>query len=268
MLLRSILGRKRFLFSPILYNHTKTCPSAKRNTCEPQQEVKRCPSGDGAEKEGGGSGHSGQPVLRRNMYSGRVRLGFLPDEWFTFFYKYTGVTGPYLFFFNLANYMLSKEIYVMEHEYYLGLSAFVVIFYVTKNFGKDIGASLDKQVDAYAADLEKGRKMEMDYFNNAIKMAKDAQRRAEGQKLLMDAKKENVAMQLEAIYRERAMAVYRSVRGRMDYHIKRYQAEARIHQKWMLGWILREVEKSITPEFQQQALQSAISDLAAAASRA
>ncbi|XP_063633614.1 ATP synthase subunit b, mitochondrial-like [Cydia splendana] len=267
MLLRPVLGRTRFLFSPMLYSHTKTCPSAK-SPSEPQQEVKRHPSGGGAEKEGGGSGRSGKPALRRNMYSGRVRLGFLPDEWFTFFYKQTGVTGPYLFFFNLTNYMVSKEIYVMEHEYYLGLSAFVVIFYATKKFGKGIGANLDKQVDAYAADLEKGRKMEMDYFNNAIKMAKDAQRRAEGQKLLMDAKKENVAMQLEAIYRERAMVVYRSVRGRMDYHIKRYQAEARIHQKWMLGWILREVHRSITPEFQERALQSAISDLAAAASRA
>ncbi|XP_072930608.1 ATP synthase subunit b, mitochondrial-like [Epargyreus clarus] len=195
-------------------------------------------------------------------------MGLIPEEWFLFFHSKTGVTGPYLFGIMLTNYLVSKEKFVMEHEYYCGLSIFVIIYYVSTNFGPAIGAALDKDVDEVANALEKSRTDEIAGLEGAIKAAKDAQWRAEGQQLLMDAKKENVAMQLEAVYRERLMQVYKMVKGRMDYHVKLYRAQARIQQKWMLEWILSQVMKSITPELEKQALNRAIEDLAAAANRA
>ncbi|XP_073954964.1 ATP synthase subunit b, mitochondrial-like [Choristoneura fumiferana] len=262
MIIRPIISsvNVRELVPKVLCAHTKTCPGSKG------KKGAGTPCGKGGAKGAAGSGgKTGE--LKRADRSGAVRLGFLPDEWFTFFHNKTGVTGPYILLFNLSNYLVSKEIYVMEHEFYLGLSALVVIIYVTKTFGKDIGASLDKEVDAVTTEWEKGRKDEMAFFEATIKGAKEAQNRAQGQKMLMDAKKENVLMQIEAVYRERAMLVYRAVRGRMDYHIKRYQAVARIHQKWMIGWILENVRKSITPEFEKQALESAIQELSAVAGR-
>ncbi|XP_013189072.2 ATP synthase subunit b, mitochondrial-like [Amyelois transitella] len=227
-----------------------------------------CPVGKGGSKGSPSAGGSKGGGLKRRLTSGKVRLAFIPEEWFQFFHSKTGVSGPYVFGLAVANYCLSKEIYVMEHEYYLGLSIFIVIALVHKNLGPAIAATLDKEVDDRVNELESGRKLEKDYHEQTIKSAKDAQWRAEGQKLLMDAKKENIAMQLEAIYRERMMHVYKMVRGRMDYHLKRYQSEARIHQKWMIGWILENVQKSITPEFEKQALDRAIQDLATAASQA
>lgn len=259
----------RELVPKVLFAHTKICPGSKgkAQAGEQQQQKQQPPqcSTGGAKGAAGSGGKMGE--LKRAERSGPVRLAFLPDNWFTFFHSKTGVTGPYIFLFNLTNYMVSKEIYILEHEYYLGLSALVIIIYITKNFGKVIGAALDKQVDALTADWEKDRKDEMAYFEDIIKGAKEAQNRAQGQKMLMDAKKENVLMQLEAVYRERAMLVYRAVRSRMDYHIKLYQAVARIHQKWMIGWILENVKKSITPEFEKQALESAIQELSAVAGR-
>lgn len=156
----------------------------------------------------------------------------------------------------------------MEHEYYSGLSWIVVLILVVKKMGPGIGASLDADVDAVLKEFEDDRTAEMKTYETVIKDAKDAQWRAEGQKLLMDAKKENIAMQIEAIYRERFMLVYKTVKGRMDYHLKRHQAETRIQQRWMTGWILENVRKSITPDFEKQALDRAIQDLAAAAGRA
>lgn len=83
----------------------------------------------------------------RPEYPGKVRLGFIPDEWFQFFYKKTGVTGPYTFGAGLLTYLFSKEIYVMEHEYYTGLSLIVMSYIACKKLGPVIASALDKEID-------------------------------------------------------------------------------------------------------------------------
>lgn len=66
---------------------------------------------------------------------------------FRFFHAKTGVTGPYVFGAGLTTYLFSKEIYVMEHEYYSGLSILLMVVYATKKFGPVLAAYLDKEVD-------------------------------------------------------------------------------------------------------------------------
>lgn len=57
------------------------------------------------------------------------------------------MTGPYTFGVGLWTYLFSKEIYVIEHEYFTGLSLFVMVYYATKKAGPPIAAWLDKEVD-------------------------------------------------------------------------------------------------------------------------
>lgn len=203
----------------------------------------------------------------RAEFGGKVRMGFIPDEWFQFFYPKTGVTGPYVFGAGLTTYLFSKEIYVMEHEFYSGISILLMVVYATKKFGPSVAAYLDKELDAHAAEWNQGRVDEQKELEDAIAAEKKEQWRAEGQTLLMEAKKENVALQLEAEYRERAMRVYNEVKKRLDYQVERQNIDRRISQKCQVQWVIDNVLKSITADQQTQTLNKCITDLGALAAR-
>jgi len=196
---------------------------------------------------------------------GAVRFGFVPEEWFTFFYKKNGVTGPYAFVFSLFTYLASKEIYVMEHEFYAGLSFAIMLTYGIKTLGPGIKKSLDDEVDEITADFNQGRQDQIQAYEKSIEGEKKEQWRAEGQVLLNDAKKENVALQLEAAYRERLAHVYAEVKRRLDYQVEIQQVERRIKQKHLVQWVHSKVLGSITPDQDKETLNRCIADLGALA---
>ena len=55
--------------------------------------------------------------------------------------------GPYTFGVGLATYLVSKEIYVLEHEYYTGISILIMTVFLVKKFGPKFAAYLDKEID-------------------------------------------------------------------------------------------------------------------------
>ena len=59
--------------------------------------------------------------------------------------------------------------------------------------------------------MNDGRESQINNLVEAIKEEELSQWRADGQEMLIAAKKENVLLQLEAAYRERAMQVYSEV---------------------------------------------------------
>lgn len=155
----------------------------------------------------------------RPEHPGKVRLGFIPEEWFQFFYNKTGVTGPYTFGVGLLTYLCSKEIYVMEHEYYSGLSLAIMAIVAVKKLGPVAANWADKEIDRIEAEWKQGREDELKALQESIEAEKKEQWRAEGALMLMDAKKENVALQLEAAFRERAMNVYTEVCEHYYFHL-------------------------------------------------
>ncbi|KAI4469265.1 mitochondrial atp synthase b chain [Holotrichia oblita] len=196
---------------------------------------------------------------------GKVRLGFLPEEWFTFFYKKTGVTGPYTFAVALSTYLVSKEIYVMEHEYYSGLSLLILCIVGVQKLGPAIAKTLDKGIDEYEAQWNEGRASETNALQAQIKNEEQLQWSAEGQTMLIDAKRENVALQLEAAYRARVQNVYQEVKKRLDYQVEILNIENRINQRNLVDWVVTKVRSSITPDQDKQNIDKCIADLGALA---
>ncbi|XP_011688372.1 PREDICTED: ATP synthase subunit b, mitochondrial [Wasmannia auropunctata] len=197
-----------------------------------------------------------------------VRHGFIPEEWFQAFYSKTGASGPYVFAISVGTYLVSKEIYVLEHEFYNGISLFIICVATVKLFGPKLAKTLDEGIDKYQNELDDTRNNEIAEYEDLILHEKKVQSSLDGQKMIMDIKKENIKMQLEATYRERLVQVYEEVKKRLDYQVQIQNLERRIAQKHMVQWIVNAVLKSITPEQQKATLQQCIKDLEALAAKA
>lgn len=83
----------------------------------------------------------------------------------------------------------------------------------------------------------------------------------EGQLMLNQAKRENVALQLEATYRERLMQVYSAVKNRLDYQVETQNVERRVAQKNLIDYVVARVRASITPDQEKQNINKCIADL-------
>lgn len=153
----------------------------------------------------------------------------------------------------------------MEHEYYAGLSFAALLVIGIKNIGPGLKKSLDAEVDQIEADFEQGRADEIKGLEDAVEHEKTEQWRADGQLLLNDAQKENVALQLEAAYRERLAQVFSEVKRRLDYQVEIQLVERRVKQKHLVNWVSSKVLGSITADQDNATLNKCIADLGALA---
>jgi len=200
------------------------------------------------------------PRPKRLERSPPTKFGILPAEWFAF-YPRTGVTGPYVFGVGFFTYLFSKEIWVLEHEFWGGVSFFAMIIFVQKKFGPQLAAYLDKQVQEDIDSKYEGQRADIKANTDSIEAEKKAQWQAEGQSMLFEVKRENVALQAEAAYRQRVMEVYSEVKKRLDYQVEKQQVERNIQQKHMVNWIISRVQQAITPESEKENLKKCIADL-------
>ena len=155
------------------------------------------------------------PPFKAPEEAGKLRVGFIPDEWFKAMYNKTGVMGPYITFWGGLAYIFSKEIYVVWADAWEHITFFGLLIAVSKLYGKQIGTALDKSADefnrAYETELANKTKSvdESIKVNQALSSLPDANR------LVNAAKRENVQLQLESTYRQRLAQVYAEVKRRL-----------------------------------------------------
>jgi len=203
------------------------------------------------------------PRRERPIDKPPVRLGVFPEEWFQAFYPKTGVTGPYMALFGFSTFLASKEYFVMEHDFYVGVALAIVLGAFIKKVGPSITEGINKDLDAEEALFRSYRQDEIDICKATIAAEEKAQADAAAYADIITAKKEIVGLQLEATYRERLHEAYTQVKKRLDYQAEVNNVLRRMEQKHMVDWIISNVKKSITPAQEDAALKKCLADLKA-----
>ncbi|XP_051890501.1 ATP synthase F(0) complex subunit B1, mitochondrial [Pristis pectinata] len=201
------------------------------------------------------------PVPPLPEEGGKVRFGLIPEEFFHFLYPKTGVTGPYMFGTGLLTYLLSKEIYVINHETFSAISIGILILYGVKKYGKDVGKFADKLNEEKVEKAQEVKDLAITNLAEAIEQENKEQWRIEGRHHLFDAKRNNVAMMLETNYRERLHMVYDAVKKRLDYQVSLQHLQRRLAQEHMVNWVEKSVIQSITPQQEKESIAKCIADL-------
>lgn len=156
----------------------------------------------------------------------------------------------------------------MEHEYYAGLSLIIMCYVFCKKVAPGLGKALNDEAEKIEADWNAGRNADIEANKEAIEHEKKEQWRADGQLLLVDAKQENVHLQLEAVYRERLATVYSEIKRRLDYQVEVQHVDRRVKQKHLVNWVVGNVLKSITPDQEKENINKCLADLNTLAGKA
>jgi len=206
------------------------------------------------------------PTHRQLETNPPVRHFIWPETWFKALYPKTGVTGPYALATGVLTYLWSKEIWVIEHEFFAGIEFYIVIGILIKYVGKPmVTPMLDKIADESNAEVNKIQLDEIEKYKVAIAEQKESQVMASSYEELIQAKKEAVGLQLEAEYRSRLQNAFTQVKQRLDYQLELSNVMRRVEQKHMVDWIISNVRKSITAKQEDDALKKCVADLKALA---
>ncbi|CAH0550660.1 unnamed protein product [Brassicogethes aeneus] len=231
--------------------------------CIPEGEIEPPPV-DITEKvcdqdEGGGS-QSVPPRFSRCEPS-EVIWAFVPREWYDFFVCKTGATGFYTFLFTVSTYLVSKEILVLEHNFYNGLSMALLTGICIKYIGPLMAKSLDKLIEDYEKAWEKKECDDIKGLEQNILDEEFSQFEADGQMMVLEAKRENVYFQLEDCFRLRQVEVHEQVLKRLNYQVDIASVHRKITQKNLVEWVQQEVIKQLSPELHAKILDKCITDI-------
>jgi len=212
--------------------------------------------------------HKNFPHQTRPVHHPPVRMGIFPESWFTAFYDKTGVSGPYMFGASVGAFLLSKEIWIIEHGFIEFAGFWIAMAYLVKKAGPGIAKSLDNMESNYRVKHweEPIDKIKAD-ATSVIKAGEEGIWQEAGQKYLYEAKRENVDLQLESTYRQRLAEVHAQVKKRLDYQMEIEAAKRRYEQTHMVNWIIGNAIKGITPQQEKDSITKCIADLKALAAK-
>merc|ERR1711912_80851 len=127
----------------------------------------------------------------------------------------------YMFGASGGAFLLSKEIWIVEHGFIEFVGFWLAMTYMVKKAGPGMAKSLDAIEANYRQKHweEPIEKIKAD-ATAVIKAGEEGIWQEAGQKDLDEAKRENVDLQLESTYRQRLAEVHAQVKKRLDYQME------------------------------------------------
>lgn len=96
----------------------------------------------------------------------------------------------------------------------------IICWGAVKYIGPHMAKYLDNEIDRYEETWVKNREGEKQIYIQALENEAFAEYQLQGNLLLIEAKRENVALQLEDEYRKRQMHIYEEVKRLLDYQVE------------------------------------------------
>ncbi|KJH44240.1 hypothetical protein DICVIV_09751 [Dictyocaulus viviparus] len=196
------------------------------------------------------------PYPVRAMYPPQTRLLVFPNSWFTPFHKVTGVSGPYLFFGGLFAFLVNKELWVYDAQGHMLVAWYFVIFHLADRFNNWLYGEYQNRINYFKGLIAEDLKDAVEFRKTSSAESESFKAVKESFPLIM---KENMQLQLEAIYRKNVQNVTTELNRRLDYLKEIEETRKRFEKEQMLKFITEGVEKLVSERaFKDEYLQNAI----------
>lgn len=203
------------------------------------------------------------PRMEMAEYPPPRRHAIWPESYFTWIYKSTGVTGPYVLPGVFFIFLLSKEITPIEHNLRQLFATTFVYWGVVRAVGPKMERKLEGMENEYEEQLRNLVEYERLYYQHEIEEEEMEQFTMGSFEEVIASKKEAVQLQLESEYRERVHTAHKEIKRKLDYQVATASVMRKAEQKHMVDWIITNVRKSITAKQEEEALRKCIADLKA-----
>jgi len=203
------------------------------------------------------------PRIDRPMYPPKVRFGFIPETWFEAFHNKTGVSGPYVFGIVGINFLICKEIFVLNDSSVSLLPSILNVWCIHQLAKKPVAQMWEKYVHGHRE--EPMREWKETYYNKLISQAGEItdhfkNTQASGP-MFFQAFRENYFMTMEAEYRRRLDEYKKSLKRKLDYFVDMEEAKRASQRRHIVDWVVQHVQDSITDQVQKATLTKCVSDL-------